>query len=68
MICLDCDHHYDLPYDSGDPFEKPCPNCASTNICRQFDSVISQCIDPMRECRLCPFENNCTLNAKSEEQ
>lgn len=60
LVCVDCDYEFSLPASSGEPSQQVCPKCASTKINQRFGVVNSQCIDPMKECSACPFENNCT--------
>lgn len=60
LVCTDCDYEFTVPTSSGDPFQHVCPKCASKNLCQRFGVVNTKCIDLMKECSNCPFENNCS--------
>jgi DNA-directed RNA polymerase subunit RPC12/RpoP len=62
LVCADCDHEFTILTNEGDPFEQVCPACSSKNICQRFGVTNTKCIDQMKECSNCPFENNCSGN------
>jgi DNA-directed RNA polymerase subunit RPC12/RpoP len=59
LVCADCDYEFSIPADQ-DPYNQVCPQCSSKNICRRFGVKNSICIDQLKECSNCPFNNNCT--------
>ncbi|NLL51239.1 MAG: hypothetical protein GX248_00870 [Peptococcaceae bacterium] len=58
LVCADCDHEYSITTDQ-DPYNQICPQCSSRNICQRFGVKNTICIDKMKECSNCPFNNNC---------
>ncbi len=62
LVCGDCDHEFFVPADSGDPFTHVCPQCSSKIIYQRFGVVNTKCIDKMKECSNCPFENKCSVS------
>lgn len=58
LRCDGCDHEFSAPSGS-DPSKQVCPKCSGTKIYERFGVVNSQCVDAMKECSACPFENNC---------
>lgn len=59
LRCDGCDHEFSVPASNDDPTKQVCPKCSGTEIFQRFGVVNSQCIDGMKECSACPFDNNC---------
>ncbi len=61
LVCADCDHKFTIPF-SEDPYQQVCPECGSKSICERLGVVNTQCIDKMKECDACPFNENCSAS------
>lgn len=59
LRCGGCDYEFSLPSSVEEPTKQACPQCAGTEIYQRFGVVNTKCIDAMKECSACPFENNC---------
>jgi len=61
LVCGDCDWEFSVPPNSGELSEQVCPKCSSTKIFERFGGLNSQCLDAMKECSACAFQNNCNV-------